>query len=250
MPDRRYLDATRAGSPHGALRGSPIAGLGGPVIRFAMLRRSSLLLVLTAAACFSDNGLSTNSGVSVSTAGTTATGPDATGTDATSSSTSDAPVTTSAATTTTTTSATTAPATTDELTSDALTTGATTSSTSEPGTTTGPDTGEATTDAGPYAACAAAATNYECFACCQANHGDWEVFRGTVAGCVCEDINHQCYPGCAGPLCNSDELEQSCFGCFPADDACIAAGLTECVTIAECAAFASCLEGAACSAKG
>ncbi|MFZ6182883.1 hypothetical protein [Nannocystis pusilla] len=210
-----------------------------------MLRRSPLLLLLMAAACFSDappSGLSTSGSVSASATGTTAPGPDATGPDSTSTSTSTAtsttPVTTSATTTATTGALTTTSATTGELTTDDLTMGATVTSTSGPGTT----------DADPYATCGAAPTQSECFDCCR-GEGDWEVFRGNLAGCVCPDAEHPCFAGCFDPLCNTDTLAEACFGCFEANDACVAEAVAQCVIFPDCAAFVGCLDGAACYDK-
>ncbi|PCC68423.1 hypothetical protein SAMN02745121_05008 [Nannocystis exedens] len=208
-----------------------------------MLRRSPFLLLLAAAACFSDappSGLSTSGSVSATTTGTTAPGPDTTGPDttSTSTSTSSAPVTTSA-TTTTTGIATTSTVTTGEPTTDDLTMGATGTSTSEPGTT----------DTGPLAACADAPTQFGCIECCQGTQGDWEVFRGNVAGCVCPDFDHPCFPGCFDSLCSSDTLAEACFGCFAADDPCVAGAVAECANYLECATFVGCLEDAACLDK-
>jgi hypothetical protein len=214
------------------------------VLRFTMLRRSPLLLLLMVAACFSDappSGLSTSGSVSASSTGTTAPGLDATGPDATSTSTSTStsgtPVTTSA-TATTTEALTTSSATTGELTTDESTMGATVTSTSGPGTT----------DADPYATCGAAATQFECFDCCR-TEGDWEVYRGNLAGCVCPDAEHPCFAGCFDSLCNTDSLAETCFGCFTANDACVVEAVSQCVNYPECAAYVGCLDGAACYDK-
>lgn len=209
-----------------------------------MPRRSPFVLLLMAAACFSDAppaGLSTSGTSPGSTTGGEVTGLDSSG----------ATSTTTATSTTATTALTTSAATTDEATSGATVMGAT--STGDQGATTSATDastgGTGTTDLGPFAACEASATQFECFQCCHATLGDWEVFRGTVTGCVCPDLEHPCHVPCAESLCNGVTLEEVCFGCLPDGDACLAEALVVCSENAQCLPFAECVVGAACGDK-